>query len=323
MVLSRFDADGALLWRRALKEYGPVGVSVAVAPAGAVYVAGKDSRLCETSWFLRRYRPNGDLLWQQRQKGCGPSVPVDLAATDHRVVVAGGDWADGWGTTDGWVRVFTPSGSLVWGKRLRVNGYGADPYTSVSGVAVGRDGAIYLGGSVASRSYEGAMPDIVAVLQKLSPRGSVVWTRTFPDRGRPDIDAITSVSVVGSRLLVAGRFDRVARVRTDVWSARLSLAGRTLWQRHDSSDRQWCDPTIAAAPGGGAILMWTIGVHDRDPGLIAARLAAGGQLVWRTVLGTWEAGGVAVDQDSIVLSGDTPIVSPYPRGRGRIWRFAT
>lgn len=331
MVLSHYGLDGARSWTRSWQWADDASTwadAVAVAPGGAVYVAGTvggGPGVCDTAWFLLRYGSNGRFIWHRRQPTCDASGASGVAASDRSVVLIGHDWADGFGTTDGWMRSYSPTGTLRWTRGLRVPGYGVDPYTRLDAVAVGSGGASYVGGALARRVDA---PDFDAVLQKVSPTGAIVWSRTFPDAGPPDGDTITSLSTQGNTLMVAGIFERVGWSRFDVWIASYGLEGHMRWARHEPTwrhRRYWrpAAPSIDLVPGGGSVAVWDVNRAEVRT-LVISRLTAGGATRWGARIPDaqvgWpgSGGSVSADRISIVVGGRDRSSGQW---RDRIWRF--
>ena len=70
LLLRKYAANGALLWMKTYngvrKRLGSKGRGVAVAADGGVYVTGL-TEVAGESWnlLLRKYAPNGALLWKK------------------------------------------------------------------------------------------------------------------------------------------------------------------------------------------------------------------------------------------------------------------
>ncbi len=109
--------------------------------------------------FVRKYHANGTLLWT-RQFGTAGSdvvraVTVDLA---NNIVVVGttdGDLAGLVGAQDGFVRVYSPDGDLLWTRQF---GGPESGETTAEGVAVQTDGTIIVVGSATTRFDGQATP---------------------------------------------------------------------------------------------------------------------------------------------------------------------
>jgi hypothetical protein len=321
-IVQVLGPSGGERWARAWRppRGHAFGVSVAVAPDGSFYLAGElrpVEGMCD-GWFLRAYGHRGGLRWHREQRGARAcetaSSPRSVDANARLVVLGGGDWADGWGTTDGWVRAYSPRGALLWTRTLTVRGYGPDPYTSAGDVALDAFDRVYLAGSVGV--HDPNHPDLDAVVQKLSPSGAVVWTHPFAD-GHPakvDLDGLGSVGVSRSSLLVAGWSDRRGWAQPDCWVARLGFGGRRSWTTHFAPG----EPDLLVAASGRRAVVAQIGAGRV---IVVTRLDPRGRRTWRTSVsgpeGRFEPSGLALE-DVVAVTG-WHRAARERAGTGRVW----
>ncbi len=154
--------------------------------------------------FVRKYRPNGRLVWS-RQFGSDEYDTAWDVAVDRTgdVIVVGHtdgsiDGAPHLGATDAFVRRYGASGRLQWHRQ-----FGTADGDWARGVAVSPKGIIVVGG--ATTGAIGNTPLIGhadAFVYTFGPRGGRSWVRQF---GTEAIDAVTSVAVDGrGRIALSG-----------------------------------------------------------------------------------------------------------------------
>lgn len=207
--VSKLDPGGNEVWTRQFGTAALDGANrVAVDAAGAVYVAGMTfgaldgSNVGADDIFLRKYSPDGALLWG-RQFGTAYTDGAAALAVDGagRVVLAGALGADLTGAEprffDAFVRQYGPYGSLLWDHR-----FGTPVEDVATGVATDGTGNVLVTGFTAGAldSESAGLSD--AFVRKYATGGTLVWARQF---GTSGMDQATGVAVdPHGNVLIAG-----------------------------------------------------------------------------------------------------------------------
>ena len=151
-VLEKFDPAGGVVWTRTWSPEGgrthSSGGLVAVGRDGSVYLAGSVSSHYEGGgWFLRKYTPDGALVWARDERGWehgrASDIPTGLAV-GRRHVLLSGYWHGCCGDMnlrDGWVISFGTDGSWRWKNRFEAPGREAFS-DEAEGIALGAHGSI-------------------------------------------------------------------------------------------------------------------------------------------------------------------------------------
>ncbi len=193
-LIAKLDAKGGVAWLRLLggSEWD-IAAGVAVAPGGAVYVAGwTESRRIEKQRsngsahvLLARYTASGDRVWLRLQGGAWGVIGTGVAASrDGAVYVTGylareATVAGRATNTDAFVARYQG------GRRLWMRTIGGPGPDRGSAITVGRDGSIVLAGSFAKETdqpghYPNAgQPDVLVA--KFNRRGDRIWHRFYGD----------------------------------------------------------------------------------------------------------------------------------------------
>lgn len=149
--VTRFDLEGNLVWSR---QFGATAADYALgvaADTSGVYVVGYTSGGLQGAnaggedAFVRKYDPNGNVLWTRQFGGSGQDQATSVA------VDAAGLYVGGWASTalpgqtlaggvDAFLRRYDFNGNEVWTRQ-----FGSDNSDKIYGVAVDA-GAIYVGG---------------------------------------------------------------------------------------------------------------------------------------------------------------------------------
>lgn len=239
--LSKLDLSGNLIWSRQFGTSGDDAVQAAAADASGVYVVGytggalQGASAGDLDVFVRKYDPNGNVLWT-RQFG-GPFDDEGLAAAvDASGVYVGGFLGNGFvlpgqtgtGGDNAFVRKYDFSGNELWTRQFatgsgdRVQGIATDAnFVYVTGKTQGVLGASSLGG------FDG-------FLRKYDPAGNTIWTRQF---GTSTTDWANAVAVNSSGVYVSGQTVGTFAGQTfhgglwDAFAMKFDLNGTQQWVR--------------------------------------------------------------------------------------------
>jgi hypothetical protein len=215
--IRKYGWDGSLRWTRQFaRDNDEMARGVAVAASGDVYVVGDAHGIMPRSGghgetasaWLRKVGPDGTLGWTLRFGSATHAAAMTVAvAPSGGAVVAGYEWGalpgagrSGW---DGFVRKYTPSGTLSWTRRL---GTGDDD--EARAVAVSGSGSVHLaGGTWATFPDQTSAGMSDAFVSSLGPRGARQWTHQFGTTG-DDVATSVAIDPLGS-VIVAGAIDQV------------------------------------------------------------------------------------------------------------------
>ena len=172
IFLTRFAADGSLVWQRIWNGQtlsgGLRGPSVALGANGAVFVSGR-SVVNGNDAVVLKFDAFGNLIWE-RTWGGSQSEDDNAVATDidGSVYVAGTTTSFGPSSAGMFVVKLDANGSVLWQKIW-------DGAAGMA-VAVAPDGSVYASGA-ASRPDSIAEFDVVVI--KLTSNGTLLWDRRY------------------------------------------------------------------------------------------------------------------------------------------------
>jgi hypothetical protein len=190
--------DWVRSWGGSLDEFG---ADVVVA-GGDIFVAGTvhDYERQTSTGTLRRYRPDGTLVWERRFPTPGGGYVDGIAASGNRIYVAGtitgplpGQTARG--GRDGYVRAFDLAGTTVWARQLGT--LADDTMAAVTADASGPTVAMSTDGTFPGEASAG---DDDVVVSHLTLSGAHGWTDQF---GTWDYEMAEGIASYGGRIFVA------------------------------------------------------------------------------------------------------------------------
>jgi hypothetical protein len=336
-IVRKYRRGGGLDWERAWrlsKPRGSNGVDVTVGSDGSVYVVGSVWTGMDEGggWFIRKYSAIGRLRWHHATPGWrkGTAETLSGIAVGRGMVVASGNefgcCADP--HSNGFVRAYALDGRLLWTDPFEFPGI-RRPFDRANDVALDSSGNPYVVGWTHLR-YQRDIDvnvDREMVVQKLSSRGDVVWTRIFRDSGGKDRDEAVSVGVLGSQLMVAAHLNAGNGDPGNGWLGRFNLNGSHVWGGPFGvkKARAAAPVELSIAPWGATYVVGD--ERDRDGGydLFLRKWNPRGRLLWATVIDKGRrsvyAGGVAALAKGAYATGQ--IYAPRGKYLGsRIWRFA-
>ena len=260
MVLSKFDPNGTLRWRRTWRATSglhrhTLGHDVAVSPDGrTVYVGGAQLNDSGEDAIARMwaYTSAGSLRWT-RADWAGSATYTAVSARTNGVV-AGGRSVGECGPVNGFIAAFATDGERRWRDAFEPGAreaYG----DAVTGIAIDLHGRIVVVGSQnrSATACDSGAPtsDRDVVIQQRTSLGGILWTRIVSDPGVRDFDAALSVDTVGSLIVAAGRRDAWIERPGRAWLACLTADGRFRWTR------RWGTETPKGSSANGvAVAPW-------------------------------------------------------------------
>lgn len=235
--LSKFDADGNLLWSR---QWGGVdedgATDVAVDAAGNILVVGYTGFSWGTpgspvvdGWnFIHKYTPSGTLLWatefEQDHSLRGVATHVEVSPSGVIAVISGMPYFPTDASFENRLSIFD-AGGVMRGTQV-VNSTITDV---VRGIAFDPTGNFILTGSTwgdVSLLYEDGRGSDVFV-KKLAPSGVLLWEQVFGTRA---IDRPAGVTVDSSgKIYVAASIRAANDADSDFFVQALSSSGEMGW----------------------------------------------------------------------------------------------
>jgi hypothetical protein len=205
-------------------------------------------------------------------------------------------------------RAYVIAATAGWSDVLQQRTWGGPERDGAQGVAVAKDGSVYVTGS--TRSFGAGGDD--AMLLRYGANGRLRWQRTYgtaPDPLSSGEESGIDVTVApdNSGVLVLGNYRD-----GNIFLAKFNPAGTLMWNRtwggnhvsreirSDGSviwEREWGlvgrngipgetqGTGVAAAPAGGAYVSGSSTGAGADPNLLVARFDAAGNFVWQRVGG--------------------------------------
>jgi uncharacterized delta-60 repeat protein len=250
-VLLKFDANGTLLWERTWGgTASDEGKSVATDVDGSVYIAGTQTSFGPSSLgaFVVKFDSAGNLVWQRFADGTegnavavGPDGSVYATGTTPRIQI---------GDFDLFVMKITPAGTLVW-QRNYSTGTVVDPR---GGMTVAPDGSIVVAGAI--QATKGGIPDITALIMKLSPDGALLFDKEFGGKGGENADGVAVAADDGS-IYVTGTTTSFGAGTQDAFVLHLVATGKKLLDAVTWGGTQFETGGGVAVTGGTVVIAAT------------------------------------------------------------------
>jgi Beta-propeller repeat len=270
VFVSRYDEQGNSIWSR---QFGSAtlaqdyGTGVATDQTG-VYVVGYtdgalpgQTSLGSTDAFIRKYSPDGNLLWT-RQFGTDAQDYAAAVATDGTGVyvvgrtqgniVTGGPAPN----EDAFIRRYDPNGTVVWTRQ-----FGSADGEQAFGVATDSTG-IYVAGTTGG-DLAGSVGGRDGFLRKYDAGGNALWTRQFGTNTTDDLYAVAAgsqgVYVVGDTV---GNFPGQTKVGGlyDAYLMKFDVSGTQQWVREFGT--MYEDWLYGVAVGASSVV---VGGFAEDP----------------------------------------------------------
>lgn len=200
--LIKYDAYGNKLWTRFIADTNTYlvesfGNAVSVGKDGNITIVGSVNFTkgqfngenfigSSSNAFITKYTPSGERLWSHllgssQQSSVGGYGVAN--ATDGSIYITGnntGSELDGQIGTGPFVTKYSADGVKAWTKLLGFS----SAYPQGTSIAIGSDGAIFVGGSQSNDGF----------VTKLNSNGTVLWNWKFSSTGSDQVNALTVAS---------------------------------------------------------------------------------------------------------------------------------
>jgi len=278
--LAKYNADGALAWKKTLGGNGAdYGESITVSADGAIYVTGQtNSAGVGGDVLVAKYNADGTLAWTNTLGGTATDIGQGIAiGADGAVYVTGQTNIVSAGVDDVLVAKYNADDALSWKKTL-----GGAATDRGYGIAIGADGAVYVGGYTGSA---GAGSDVLVA--KYNADGALDWTKTLGGNGADTGWGIT-VGADGA-VYVGGYTNSDSAGGYDVLVAKYSATGTLAWKKTLVGTGDNRSHGIAVGADGAVYVTGqTDSVSAGGIDLLVARLPADGGVDMTAGLFTWQ-----------------------------------
>lgn len=288
--LRKLGPDGAEVWRKLFTDPPPVPLrcpqeaAPAVDGQGNIFVLDRSSSgsspVPRTALFLRKYNPQGDVLWTRYHEGgtIDPNHGHAMATDRAGNLIAGGAGVRDMGADVPLLAEYSPDGMLLWV-------HDTDPIAG-SWIAAETDGADNV---LALRELDNAGGTSRGLeLHKLDPGGNPIWHVALSppsDRWGPSLAVHPdgwSVVTLGSNQLIA--FDADGR---SAFELEVAPRLRTVDEAEVIADLQYAaiavDGTIAVS-SAAVTTRCTIDPTCQEPAILISRYTPEGALISRGLL---------------------------------------
>ncbi len=309
----KFDVDGRALWTRQFgtsEEDAAQGVaadSTGVYVTGYTYGAlqGNNAGGCDV--FIRKYDPEGNLLWTRQFGGSGAADDFGTsAALDGAVLyvagyVAGllpGQTGSGGTNLDAFVRRYDSTGTEVWTRQ-----FGTTSSDKAYGIATHSSG-IYVTGETGGE-FGTPVGGSDYFLRKYDANGNAVWTRQFGTSSNDGAGYGGGVAVNSSGVYVTGgttgTFAGQSKVGGlfDAFVQKFDLNGTAAWVRQFGTSNDDWGYGIALGP------QWVYATGEAESGVFLRRFDLNGESAVSLQRGTFvtKGFGLATDGAAAFVSG--------------------
>lgn len=325
--LSRYDGEGNLLWSRSVDDRNSeLAYAIAADPLGNAYVAGLTDVVLagevvsrERQAFIRKYNPDGDLVWSQRLDRDDAIEVNDIDVSSAGSVYVSGtirkrasDGLPG-GDTDAYIARLDPAGELVW-----MSDVGTDDYDAGWAVSIDEAGSVFLSGStrgvIGATNQGGSDPYVV----KFDDQGRQLWATQIGSALSDQSYAVQSDGLGGA--YIGGYASTTAfhgSGQIGAFVAHIDASGSLQWTAFDEAGPGGSVGSLAMGPNG---TIYAAGNREGDA--YVSRVSRQGVFEWTEQFGSPEtdtALAVAVDASGAMFaSGFTfgELAGPLVGGRG-------
>ncbi len=264
----KYDATGAVVWTRQFGSTDIDQVYGAYADSSGVYLAGSfrdDTSANGLDAFVRKYDPNGTLLWDDRFGDVGPDEARSIVADTSGVYIAGVAPPSNGNqfSRSGFVRKLDPDGNLLWQNAIGL-GYDDQPWA----VTLDASGLYVAGSTTGVPAGQPSPPGFqFGFLRKYDTSGNELWTRVFGAGDRTDAFGVTSDSsglyVVGQVVAINGPVAFPGQTNSggtyDAYALKYDTDGDQLWVRQFGTAGDDSAFAVAGNSSGISVAGWTDG----------------------------------------------------------------
>ncbi|MDP1808505.1 MAG: SBBP repeat-containing protein [Actinomycetota bacterium] len=222
----KYNAAGEKKWVR--RYDGPAhredwANDLAIDKKGNAYITGYSVGTGASSQYLTiKYDRRGRLKWRRRVGDSGANTAKAIAVTGGGNIFVTGTSYSSDGAHNLTVK-YGPKGGRQWTRRYA----GSEPGNySGDGIALGRDGSVYVTGE--SLNFSTGRTDIAAI--KYDAQGRQVWVQVYGGQADLDYEFSSAGSDRNGNLYIAGMFEGFDR-KADIFAVKYSGDGVPLWDR--------------------------------------------------------------------------------------------
>jgi hypothetical protein len=227
--ITKWDANGALLWTRQLGTAGDdYSNGVSADGLGNVYITGYtggslDGVQTGNDAFVSKFDAAGTLLWTRQPGLSGFDASLGVSADDLGNVVISGNAGAG-----AFVTKYDAAGALLWTRQLSARGY-----VQSQGVSTDKLGNVYISGYSDGSLATPSAGQTEAFIRKYDADGAVLWTRQLGSAGNDysfgaSADDLGNVYITGR---TQGNLGGTSAGIDDAFVSKFNAAGNLLWTK--------------------------------------------------------------------------------------------
>lgn len=298
---------------------------------GNIYVAGSyfNPNTSGSDILVRKYSPEGEIIWTQTYAGADNTADDNLAAEQATAVKTNGQniYAAGYTSStvskkDVFIAKYTKDGQQVWKKSFNSPSNDNDVARDL---AFDVRGNIYL---IGTQTQPKVGSDILII--KYSPSGNLIWNNTFTTTAKsenglwPGNDTGSSITVSNSQeIYAAGSMDYSTEGQNQrIWLAQLDLNGKSVWEKTLDEGQA---TSLATDSQNQLIVSGTVFVKepsgDKYGNALLAKFESGGKETAREVFDTKSSGEENFRDITLDMQGNIYTLGSQTRG-GQTQLFA-
>jgi len=254
IVVRKYNSGGAILWTRTYDGgSNDVANGVAIDALGNVFVVGSEEDLLGlTSIWLRKYDPNGNVLFTQNYlvgmdgNDVGFGVATDAVGNAYFAAEVRADF--GLDADSGIAKIDGSNGMVLWddvvsgafggddsGNAVSVDAAGNLLAVSAIAVSAGVSDAVPLavdtdskGAVLVAGGDRAGAADYDVWVQKYDAHGNLLWTKNYGNAANLT-DAAFSVAVDSKDSVVVAGYETKTAGNTDIWVRKYAATGEITW----------------------------------------------------------------------------------------------
>jgi cysteine-rich repeat protein len=273
--------------------------------AANIAIAGRVVSGTTVSALVRKYDPDGGLIWERIENaGMGNDYGYGVAVdTQDNVIAAGRVTVTGEGGNV-WVRKYDSQGNELW---TRTFDGGAGSTDEANAVAAGPDDTLV----VVGRSWT-AVTSYDIWVRKYDADGGVLWTRTHDEQQGDDTARGVAIDQNSGAVAVVGQVWR-AGVGSDIWVRKYTADGSEQWtQSANGDDSNDTARGVAINESGDIVVTGNVWVQDEAANVWVRAYDTDGNTQWTETFNNMadnsnDAGrGVDIDSSgAIIVAGSS------------------